>query len=70
MKTENGMKIRKLRRELDITQNELGKEIGLQNGKYISHIESGFRNCSNDYAEIILNALNKLKLKKCTNGRN
>ena len=70
MKTENGMKIRKLRRELDITQNELGKEIGLQNGKYISHIESGFRNCSNDYAEIILNALNKLKLKKGTNGRN
>jgi transcriptional regulator with XRE-family HTH domain len=68
MKNETGMKIRKLRRELDITQDELGKEIGLQNGKYISHIESGFRNCSNDYAEIILNALNKLKTKKRGNG--
>ena len=60
----NAMKIRTLRRELDITQNQLGKEIGLQNGKYISHIESGFRNCSNDYAEIIIKALNKLKNKK------
>jgi transcriptional regulator with XRE-family HTH domain len=64
MKNENGMKIRKLRRELDVTQDEIGKAIGLQNGKYISHIESGFRNCSNDYAEIIINALNKLKTKK------
>jgi transcriptional regulator with XRE-family HTH domain len=64
MKTENGMRIRKLRRELDVTQDQLGREIGLQNGKYISHIESGFRNCSNDYAEIIINALNKLKIKK------
>ena len=64
MKTENGMKIRKLRRELDITQNDLGKLIGLQSGKYISHIESGFRNCSNDYAEVIINTLNKLKNKK------
>ena len=62
------MKSRKLRREVDITQDELGKEIGLQNGKYISHIESGFRNCSNDYAEIILNALNKIKTKKRGNG--
>jgi transcriptional regulator with XRE-family HTH domain len=68
MKTENGMKIRKLRRELDITQDQIGKEIGLQNGKYISHIESGFRNCSNDYAEIIINALNKLKNQKRNNG--
>jgi predicted transcriptional regulator len=68
MKTENGMRIRKLRRNFDVTQNELGKEIGLQNGKYISHIESGFRNCSNDYAEVIINALNKLKSKKGTNG--
>ena len=64
MKNENGMRIRKLRRAFDITQNELGKELGLQSGKYISHVESGFRNCSNDYAEIIIKALNKLKLKK------
>ena len=28
MKTENGMKIRKLRRELDVTQDEIGKAIG------------------------------------------
>jgi transcriptional regulator with XRE-family HTH domain len=70
MKNENGMRIRKLRRDLDITQDQIGKEIGLQNGKYISHIESGFRNCSNDYAEIIINALNKLKLKNQSNGRN
>lgn len=68
MKTENGMRIRKLRRDFDITQNEIGKEIGLQNGKYISHIESGFRNCSNDYAEVIIKALNKLKNQKRTNG--
>jgi transcriptional regulator with XRE-family HTH domain len=61
MKNENGMRIRKLRRELDITQDELGKAVGLQSGKYISHVESGFRNCSNDYAEIIIEALHKLK---------
>jgi transcriptional regulator with XRE-family HTH domain len=64
MKNQNGMRIRKLRRSLEITQDELGKEIGLQSGKYISFIESGNRNCSNDYAEIIINALNKLKFKK------
>ena len=67
MKNENGMRIRKLRRDYDITQDEIGKEIGLQNGKYISHIESGFRNCSNDYAEIIINSLNKLKNQKRNN---
>lgn len=63
-KTENGLRVRKLRRKFDVTQNELGLELGLQNGKYISHIESGFRNCSNDYAEIIVRALEKLKNKK------
>jgi transcriptional regulator with XRE-family HTH domain len=63
-KNEQGIRIRKLRRKLDVTQDQLGRELGLQNGKYISHIESGFRNCSNDYAEIVINALEKLKLKK------
>ncbi|RKL69153.1 hypothetical protein CR203_03735 [Salipaludibacillus neizhouensis] len=56
MQKEIGFKIKTLRLENKMTQEELGKRLGVSDA-YISHMESGRRKISIDFLEVIADIL-------------
>lgn len=57
-------KLRNLRRKNDITQIELGRALGHKSGNYIYLIEKGLRVVSDEFAALIIRAINDLKQSK------
>lgn len=49
----SGREVRRIRRKLGISQNELARVIGIRNGQLISHFEAGRRVCGGPIARLV-----------------
>lgn len=60
----NGHKIKILRAVSNVTQAELGEELGYESGMFLSHVESGKKNITDDRYLVIIKAINNICSRK------